>query len=507
MKLSMWNIYSGLPYKDIIPMIKDGSATIAGARWIVSSTMNPNTVYVGSAQELFTDWSETDCFIVHRYDMILVRNVDAEELFDNVCDIIDKYNEWDRQLSACLDEEDGLQKMIDKSRDVLQNPSYLYDPEGAIMAMASDYPASVHWHWKELIDNHGISEKRMKFFKDNINISSVFDDLVPTRRTSVMDEYEYIHCSVLLNRRIIGHYVLFGFTKPIAQGVENLVDILIGWMDLYVERHAQQFNPKSRLADAFVGFLEKREYDRTQLTELFNSFRWKISDPYQILAVQEIVNSEPVLLSQAFRRISETIPDLVVAQKDQQLIILRNLGSGAEADDLKRQLDAVFKEDFVVGASSPFIGIENSELYYRQALEEVERCRRSGIRISTGRHHLLDYLDDLFADNDLARAYADPVLTQLKLHDAQNGTEYYETFRAFCICGFHKSETSEMLALHRNSLNYRLDRIAELIGNDTFLRLTAPGDPDRQIRLIFSCFLLDKADNGGQANGIRPSKD
>ena len=95
MKLSMWNIYSELPYAEMIPMIKDGSATIAGARWIVSSTMNPSTVYVGPAQEFFES-SENDSFIVHRYDMILVRQVEAEELFDTVCNIIDKFNDWDR---------------------------------------------------------------------------------------------------------------------------------------------------------------------------------------------------------------------------------------------------------------------------------------------------------------------------------------------------------------------------------------------------------------------------
>ena len=55
-----------------------------------------------------------------------------------------------------------------------------------------------------------------------------------------------------------------------------------------------------------------------------------------------------------------------------------------------------------------------------------------------------------------------------------------------------------MLALHRNSLNYRLDRIAEVLGNDMFLRLTAPGDPAIQTRLIFSCFLLDTAKPGGR---------
>ena len=222
-----------------------------------------------------------------------------------------------------------------------------------------------------------------------------------------------------------------------------------------------------------------------------------MSDPYQILAVREIVNSEPVLLGRAFRRLSETVPDLVVAQREQRLIILRNLRSGSNSEELKKHFTEIFNDDFILGASSSFLGIENAELYYRQALEELDRSKRTGIRSSFGRDHLLDYLEDLFRKNDLARAYAEPVLLQLKVYDERHGTEYYETFRAFCICGFHKSETADMLALHRNSLNYRLDKIAELIGSEKFLKLTAPGDPEQQTRLVFSCFLLDKADSTG----------
>lgn len=90
MKLSMWNLYHSLPYRDAVPMIKDGHPTITCARWIVTSYLNPDAVYVGTEKDFF-DTQEHAALVVHRHDMILVRNVEVEELFNEICCIIDRF--------------------------------------------------------------------------------------------------------------------------------------------------------------------------------------------------------------------------------------------------------------------------------------------------------------------------------------------------------------------------------------------------------------------------------
>ena len=79
MKLSMWNIYYALSSKDKVPMIKVGDATIVSARWIATSYFNPDRVYVGNESEFFGG-EERNTLIVHRHDMILVRDIDPEEV-------------------------------------------------------------------------------------------------------------------------------------------------------------------------------------------------------------------------------------------------------------------------------------------------------------------------------------------------------------------------------------------------------------------------------------------
>ena len=50
-----------------------------------------------------------------------------------------------------MSQENGLQQMLDGSREILKNPAFLYAPDGRIIAITSGYPPSVHWHWKELL--------------------------------------------------------------------------------------------------------------------------------------------------------------------------------------------------------------------------------------------------------------------------------------------------------------------------------------------------------------------
>ena len=490
MKLSMWNIYHELTYSDIIPLIIDGTCTITGIRWLISTQLNGDRVYIGSARDYF-EAGEDDALIVHRRDMILVKQISPEEVFDEVCSIIERFNIWDQRLCDLIESPMGLQRMIDISKDVLNNASYIYSPLGEILAIASDYPSSVHWHWKELIDNNGLSEKRLKYLKDNIHLSAVFEDSVPVKRKSVMDDYEYIHCSLFYQNRIVGHFVLFGFTNPIPEGMEDLVGQLVFRMNQYVGRHSVDFSPQSKLNKVFLEYLEKENVEEDTLKSLLSSFHWQVRGAYQVIVLKEMVSNEPVLLSRTCQKLTREIPRILAVIYKERIVILRNLNDTKFAAMQDDRLSAIMENDFCAGFSNPFIEFECAELYYRQALAEVGRCEVSGFQSSYGKDHIMNCFGDMIKSDNLLLSYVEPVLIRLKDHDTRHDTAYYETFRAYCITGFHKAETAVYLNLHRNSLNYRLDKINELLGEELFLKLTRIDKPKQREQLILSCLILD----------------
>lgn len=60
------------------------------------------------------------------------------------------------------------------------------------------------------------------------------------------------------------------------------------------------------------------------------------------------------------------------------------------------------------------------------------------------------------------RDWKNSKLIQIRNYDMQNETEYYETLRAFLLCEMNYTKMAELLHIHKNTVNYRMQRIAEL---------------------------------------------
>ena len=67
--------------------------------------------------------------------------------------------------------------------------------------------------------------------------------------------------------------------------------------------------------------------------------------------------------------------------------------------------------------------------------------------------------------------YCNETLRKLEEYDHANGTALQETLLSYYINGFNAGKTAEALFIHRNSLQYRMNKIEELleIGLDDYM--------------------------------------
>ena len=56
------------------------------------------------------------------------------------------------------------------------------------------------------------------------------------------------------------------------------------------------------------------------------------------------------------------------------------------------------------------------------------------------------------------------LIEPLKKHDRERNSDLVRTLRVFFATGANVSRTADRLLLHRNSMNYRLERVRELTG-------------------------------------------
>lgn len=67
-------------------------------------------------------------------------------------------------------------------------------------------------------------------------------------------------------------------------------------------------------------------------------------------------------------------------------------------------------------------------------------------------------------DNEELRNYCDKRLQKLEEYDSANSTELINTFLAYYMNGYNATKTADSLYIHRNTLQYRLSKINELLG-------------------------------------------
>ena len=464
MKISMWNIFSELRQGCATPLIEDGSPVINQCRLILEASNEPGSVLMGNGSDFFR--SDVDVIIVCGYDMIIVNDASLEEVFNEVCNIINLYQKWETSLLAAKKTSDGLQAMIDCSYLVIHHPIFIYGRDGNALAISSHFPPSIHWLWKEIVETQGLTEYRMQSLKEDIQLTTVFQDAKPTIRESSIDEsYKYMHCSLRANGFVVAHLVLFSFDHPFEPGLDQLVENLVKQGDAYIDDHVEQFELASDSEQIVRAMLTGDQYTAPALLDVLNARGWRLDDKFRTHVLREDVQGEPVLVTRAFTKLVQKLDNVAATRHGRSILVLENVSKGGPSRSVAwvHEHEPSIHRYFACGTSAPFHNITQCSLYYEQALEELNRARSSANHRSSADEHCADHFMQLLSNDPLARTYIRPELQTLHDYDRIHGTAYCETLRAYALCGFQGTHTARMLGIHRNSLLYRLDRIREII--------------------------------------------
>ncbi len=185
-------------------------------------------------------------------------------------------------------------------------------------------------------------------------------------------------------------------------------------------------------------------------------------------------------LKYIFRRVS-----IVFYQS--KIVCLCDSLSAEKLAEKEEQLEKLATEHSLqIGISMTFNKLLDFYRHYLQAEEAMrygsiigkacfyfKRCRYQYLLKEI---HSLDTID--------LKEYIRPELIILKMYDRRNHTCLYDTLRAAVNSGFRYKETFTMLHIHRNTLNYRLERITELTGLNT-------ENCDALFELQFSFLIMD----------------
>lgn len=476
MKISMWIIASKLEAYEPLLSIKEGNANIEGVRIYDGDLSTFTTVfaYVGNAADIFSDASFAQTvLVVSGLDYILIPNQTVDTVLNELLDIIDCYNQWERRLLKVSGEENGLQQLIDLGEQMLDYPIHLVDLNGNILAESEKCEdAEIRRQWQRDYKNGALSISH-SILPDGSNYEKFLEWMGRSKAFEMESGSRCIVTYIYINE--IAQAILYVQQTDQPFGLHHLqiADVLCKVVTQSIHLSNNSLNLQVN-ALILSNLLEGNEADPEVCSQLTN-YSWSM--PWYLLIVKRTEDISNIRLMSKFR-----MPDIVVMSTIYRDNIVMVIG-GENLERFVSHLQSVqsVAKSFSVGVSLPFSSWNNLDKIYRQAEFALEHTTGS-TDIAYCNDYAFEHLVGILNQYDKELTLCHPAIKILSVYDEKNQSDYLETLRQYVLNNRNLAATASALHLHRNSLLYRIKRISELIGSE----LT---DPD-EIMFIYLSFKL-----------------
>jgi hypothetical protein len=127
------------------------------------------------------------------------------------------------------------------------------------------------------------------------------------------------------------------------------------------------------------------------------------------------------------------------------------------------------KDNYIqIGISNAFTQTRDIAAHYDQAKRALSFAKRikTDDKIFFFSDYIFYVLFDQMDDNNIFSYVRHPALDILAAFDAEKGSDLYNTLKVYAQAGFNKIKAAELLFLHRNTVNYRIQQIENLCNID-----------------------------------------
>ncbi|MDK2968420.1 helix-turn-helix domain-containing protein [Lacrimispora sp.] len=436
------------------------------------------------------DIEKPDCHI----NIVYIKpDLTAEELLNYVTDIlVDQYSLIERPaaLFHTIIQGRGLPYIIEIASELLGNPVMLGDNNHRLLA-ASDF--------KEVDDLPWMEYRNMGFttyeYTQKYNFKQWIEKTAQSRKAvigSLGEGYKYkrIFCVIGLEQRIIGHLAVLeynrSFTDKDLEITEFICDVIADEMK-NSQNSGYQYN---WLANRFISDLIQGSLTEPELiADRAKRLKWRLPDSKYLIVIQYNHYSETFGLI-SFIRESELFKSSggELTFHDNNLIFITGCKQSQYItnQDIEPLSHYLKQMHMIAGVSQFFDEIMEIPVAYQQSLAAIRLGKKDDSVLPVYRYEdygIYDMLEQIKEQKNLIR-YCHPDILKLKEYDRNHKTDYLKSLYTYIVNMGNLAASADELYIHRNTMNYRLAKIQELISVDLYNR-------DCYMALYFSYKILE----------------
>lgn len=428
-----------------------------------------NYEYNGCAL-LLIDNSKINMQSLNTNTVIFPVEVDIHRLFNEVQSLFYSENilqSNSASMLSLLTSGTNIQDIVHKASDMLNNPVLLPDSSGRLITLSCDkniYDRELN----DLMTYGYVSEKfvrDMQFYKMDVKINENEDPILFD--SGPFKDIRRIVKKIKIKKRTVAFFLVLEVGRQFQNEDFETIRMICDVISLNMSMK-QSF--LSYTGDFYENLMIDLLTENKTTVNIKNPTDTQKFNPIGDYSV--IVTTAPASCGDSYlyleylqTRIKNMLPECKSVYYDKHLVILLNTNNYEKKTWIISVIkDLIYHEELSIGLSRSFTNILNIQKYYYQAVKAIELGKLLGFEQSSYKYEDY-YIYDLFSlveSKDVLNNYCHQSLGILIQYDMSNGTDYFDTLHEYLKHAMNKTETANILYVHRNTMDHRIRKITNL---------------------------------------------
>lgn len=405
---------------------------------------------------------------------IIENSFNPIEILNNIADImIDEASIVSSMqiLLNCLYENKGLQSMVDTAYEVFGNPMFINDVAYKILAMSKNFT----------FDNETLEEEKSLGYIHSHNITSMKKDEIfkklgknnyPFYSKQTGSQKGWLFKVIKIQNVEVGAIALHEALRPFRKYDYELLERFSKLISIELEKSDFYKLNKGIMYNYFLNeLIDNKINNRKTVSHRLSFLGWKLYSYFQVIFIADLNNG---FLESKTERISYEIRQIIadcrwtVYQKNLIVLLNRPKNELLSIDEYERFKTFLNNNGLAAGFSNVYTDIIETPNHYKQAMRGLEVGiyinHTSGIYNYTD--YIITYIGQVLSKKHNLIEFCPPAVLILQEYDKKNNTNLLNTLDIYLYYPEDPVLASKELNIHRNTLQYRINKIKELCNLD-----------------------------------------
>lgn len=422
---------------------------------------------------------------------IFLADADAlDTVFNQVLELFRFFRDCNARFLDAIAEGESIDDCLGIAAEMLGNPMFIIDTAMTITALAKrlDDREMNEAKWFAVVNEGRVTVNAL----NDILKKGAEDPPRPMQAHfySVYPQiFNSVQASIVVNGKPVAVLVIPDEFAPLRESDLALADYLVKFIPDMFQRHKILRGQQNSIIEQFISnLLNKMTFENRVIESYLMRINWKLRDRYlliKVVAKEGCVNKE--LAYYDVKRIKNVFGSCFYLNYNEYLLFILNIRlGGAVTSEQFSAFNTLLKErDLKAGISTPFEHFGMLAEQYELVTDVIQRGKTGD-----GKEQIYQCADVVceqiiryFPEKINMLALCCPEIIRLYEYDRKHGTPFVDSLYCYLLNERSLKRASQQLHIHRNTLVYRIERIADIC-------VLNYADPHTRYHAMLSCNIL-----------------